>query len=117
MSDDMQIQRNLKPKEPHPIVPFVQEIFVAAGPDYVNQLMDHLLHTIHKESDTIPTEENPAGVVYDTFRRVTEGEGLNDRYLMGAALYLVASLIPVTEVIKNRVAALYTEEPEDKAAK
>lgn len=109
MSDDIQVKRNLKPKEPHPMVPFVQQVYVAAGPAYINHLMDHLLKVINDESDTVPTEENPAGVVYETLRKVVEGEALNDRYLMGSALYIIASLIPVTEAIKERVEALYTK--------
>lgn len=109
MSDDIQIKRSLKPKEPHPMVPFVQQVFVAAGPEYINHLMDHLLKVINDESDTVPTEENPAGVVYETLRKVVDGAPLNDRYLMGATLYIIASLIPVSDAIKERVEALYKD--------
>lgn len=114
MSDNY--KKSLRPKEPHPMVPFVQQIFVAAGPEYVNHVMDHLQTLIEKEKDTTPIEENNAGVLYETFRKVVEGEGLNDRYLMGAALYLVGSLIPVATVIKSRVEALNAEDTNEDTA-
>lgn len=106
-------KKSLKPKEAHPMVPFVQQIFVAAGPDYVNHVMKHLEAVIEGEKDTTPIEENNAGIIYETLRKVVDGEGLNDRYLMGAALYLVGSLIPVPQVIEQRVKELATKREED----
>lgn len=106
-------KRNLKPKEFHPMVHYCQEVFMAAGPSYIEYLMEYLEETIKKESDELPPHENMNGVLLETLRRVVAGEKLDDRYLMGATMFIIYSLIPVNEVIKQRVAELKAKEGTD----
>lgn len=103
-------KRNLKPKEYHPMVHYCQEVFMAAGPDYIEYLMEYLENTIKSEETTVPPKENMNGVLLETLRRVVKGEKLDDRYLMGATLFIIHSLMPVNDVIKERVADLKAKE-------
>lgn len=113
---EFKYKQSLRPKEYHPMVPYCQEVFVAAGAEYINYLMEQLRTIIEHEAgdteDGTPAEENLNGVVYDTFRRIMTGENLNDRYLMGATLFLIHSLIPVNEVIEKRVEELKESQQE-----
>ena len=103
MSEQIKYKKSLAPKEPHPMLPLVQDIFIAAGPGYVNYLMDYLKETIEREKDSIPPEENSNGIIYETLRMVRDGEKLNDRYLMGTALFIVASLLPIVPAMQQRL--------------
>jgi len=105
-------KKSLKPKESHPMLPLVQQIFVTAGPDYVKDLMVYLKSVIESEAEQVDPKENLNGVIYETLRKATEGEPLNDRYLMGAALYIVASLVPVAPAMQAALENYQQVEPE-----
>lgn len=103
---DFVYKKSLKPKESHPMLPVVQQIFVTAGPEYVRSLMEYLKGVIEEEEKEkgIKPEENLNGVIYETLRKATDGEPLNDRYLMGAALYIAASLVPIAPAMEAALA-------------
>lgn len=113
-NNELEYKKSLKPKEFHPLVPYCQEVFVAAGPEYINALIQHLEEIIlrEQEEDGADPKENNNGVVLETLKMIRDGDKLNDRYVMGATLFVIHSLIPVAEVIKTRVHELYgaTEE-------
>ena len=100
-------KKNLKPKEFHPSVHLVKVVFQSAGQDYINLLMNNLAEQINSSEDP---SSDVHGVVYETLRKVQEGEGLNDRYLMGATLYILATLIPFNAAIQSSIQALMQEE-------
>ena len=92
------------------MVHYCQDVFMAAGPDYIEYLMEYLENTIKSEENDVDPKDNMNGVLLETLRRVVVGEKLDDRYLMGATLFIIHSLIPVDEVIKQRVADLKAKE-------
>lgn len=110
--EEFMYKKSLRPKEFHPMVPYCQDVFVAAGPAYVNALITHLEEIIKREEaeDNVDPTENNNGVILQTLKMVRDGDKLNDRYVMGATLYIIHSLIPAPEVIKTRVHELLGDE-------
>lgn len=113
-NNEMKYKKSLRPKEYHPMVPYCQDVFISAGPEYVNALIDHLEKTIkQEEKEGKDPTENDNGVVLETLKMVRDGGKLNDRYVMGATLFIIHSLIPVAEVIKTRVYEMFNKESSD----
>ena len=91
-----ELKTNLKAGETHPLNTVAMGIFNALPPEYITHIADQL-ETVLQEPDKQTEEVQSMGVVVETLRRLSRGDHCNDRYTMGAAIYLSSTLFNLAE--------------------
>lgn len=115
------IRTSLNAKEFHPSEAFAINIIRQIPRAYMEEMAEHVSNELKKEQFS----GHSMGVVWESMRKLLNGEPVHGRYLMGVALYITSTLMDVGATCGKLAAALpkhraqqeeditYVEEDED----
>lgn len=107
------IKYSLSAGDIHPCQVIAYDVLQALPEDYVTSIVNDLEKHL-QETEGLSEASLSMGVVVETVRRLIKNEKVNDRYVMGAALWLMSTLFNPAQMTAHAFTkSMATEESDE----